>query len=280
MRPIHPTRPPAALAPEPTRRALLQRLGLSMAVAPLAPFLQDCPGDETPAPSDWATGGTANMGDTYPDPFTGGTGTACTLYCAMTLGPCFADSPERQDISEGFAEGLPTRLSLRIVEADGCTPVANAAVDLWHAAPNGIYSGREAAAMCTGGDTDMLSHHYFRGTWSTDADGRVDFDTCFPGWYAGRAIHIHFTVRRNNSAYLTSQFFFSQALVNDIFTTHPEYAPYGTPDTTNQSDSVLGGADPTPYLMDSNKRPDGTLQVWKTVALRANLAQQSCAVGD
>jgi len=34
------------------------------------------------------------------------------------------------------------------------------------------------------------SKHYFRGVQTTDDVGRLDFDTCFPGCYMGRCIHI------------------------------------------------------------------------------------------
>ena len=49
----------------------------------------------------WATGGTAAMAEDYGDPFAGGLGAACTLYCASTLGPCFVEAAQRRDISEG-----------------------------------------------------------------------------------------------------------------------------------------------------------------------------------
>src|SRR5690606_32075808 len=78
----------------------------------------------------WAIGGTAAMVDPdgYPDPFAGG---SCALTCAMTLGPCFGQSPVRRDISEGYP-GIPLRLVLRLVDVDGCTPVEGAVVDVWH----------------------------------------------------------------------------------------------------------------------------------------------------
>ena len=55
--------------------------------------------------------------------------------------------------------------------------------------------------------------------WST-------FNTIYPGWYAGRAVHIHFKVRyAARSLEFTSQMFFTDALNAAVFTTRD---PYGS----------------------------------------------------
>lgn len=66
--------------------------------------VSDSTGDSD-ADVDWATGGTASLAENYPDPF-GDTPDSCMMICAMTLGPCYAETKERQDISEGYG-GLP-----------------------------------------------------------------------------------------------------------------------------------------------------------------------------
>jgi hypothetical protein len=111
----------------------------------------DTSGDDDTSTNEWASGGTAGMAETYPDPFEGDT-TSCVQTCAMTLGPCYGESPVRRDVSEGET-GLPVRLAFLIVDAD-CNPVDGADVDIWHTASNGIYSGENVAEMCTLGDPE------------------------------------------------------------------------------------------------------------------------------
>jgi protocatechuate 3,4-dioxygenase beta subunit len=223
----------------------------------------------------WATGGTASMWGNYVDPFT--TATSCALICELTLGPCYAETVERKDISEGYT-GLPVRLAFQVVN-EACEPIEGATVDIWHTSYQGLYSGDDAAQMCTDGDADARAHRFFRGVQTTDASGRVDFDSCFPGWYGGRTVHMHFTVRRGGEAYVTSQLFFPSALIQDIFENHPEYSGFGQPDTTNESDNVLGGTDVDPYLMEYAKMSDGALLAWKRLVIRGSLSDDPCTAG-
>lgn len=222
---------------------------------------------------EWATGGTASMSGDYDDPFATDP-TACEMICAMTLGPCYAEPVVRQDISEG-QPGLPVRLALRVVDTD-CNPIGGAEVDVWHANINGLYSGNDSIDMCTGGDAEALAARWHRGVQTTDADGQVAFDTCFPGWYSGRAIHIHFQVRFGGNAYVTSQLFFDQDLIDTICTEHPEYEGRGTPDTPNDTDKVLGNNDPAMFTLGASKQSDGALLAYKTLVIRGSLSETLC----
>ncbi|MDC0670411.1 dioxygenase family protein [Nannocystis radixulma] len=226
----------------------------------------------------WATGGTAamTMKHCYPDPFAGGV-SECVLMCETTAGPCTADTLERQDVSEGFS-GLPVRLALLVVAADTCAPIANAKVEIWHTQRTGVYSGvTPSGAFCYGDDPDAENYLYFRGTQTTDAAGRVDFDTCFPGWYSGRAIHIHFRVYVDDALHATSQLFFADELNAEIFAEHAEYAEFGQPNTTNNADNIIGGeADMTNYLCTTARMPDGAMLASKVIAIRSSLDQPTC----
>jgi len=226
----------------------------------------------------WATGGTAVMASSYADPFADETDTTCSLTCEMTLGPCYAETLERQDISEGY-DGLPVWLCIRVVD-DACTVVAGATVDVWHAAPSGLYSGEDASDMCTNGDADAVSHRFFRGTQTSDANGIVRFKTCFPGWYSSRAIHIHFQVRRGSSAYTTAQLFFEQSLIQEIYAAEPIYVDRGQPDTANDDDKVLGDNDRTMYVAATSKASDGVMIAWKDVVIRASLSEDTCSAPE
>jgi protocatechuate 3,4-dioxygenase beta subunit len=108
-----------------------------------------------------------------------------------------------------------------------------------------------------GGNPDTTGQKFLRGYQITDSNGSVQFTTIYPGYYVGRAVHIHFKIRlfagSEKTFEFTSQFFFDDALTDQIFTR----APYNTKaarDTRNSSDSIYneGGAQ---LLL--NVTPDG-----------------------
>ncbi|MCB9795536.1 MAG: protocatechuate 3,4-dioxygenase [Alphaproteobacteria bacterium] len=217
----------------------------------------------------WATGGTAALAASYAVSFDDD----CAQTCELTLGPCYAESVARKDVSEGI-DGLPTRVSFRVVDTD-CNPVEGAVVDIWHCAPSGLYSGDDAAQMCTDGDAVAEASRWFRGQQTTDAEGRVDFDTCMPGWYPSRAVHIHFQVLVGGQAYVISQFGFADEVLEDVFDTHPVYAPYGQPDTPNRADNILAQRLDT-HIFEWRQASDGALVVWKTLVIRGSLSESTC----
>ncbi|MFP2900024.1 protocatechuate 3,4-dioxygenase [Corallococcus sp. 4LFB] len=289
-------------APSPkviTRRSILRGMGLSLAAVPVAKLLVACGGDDTTGadphtdagtgtdagedsgvvdPGFWATGGTAAMtaAAAYPDPFASGIGTACNLTCEATLGPCYATTVDRKDISEGH-DGLPVRLAFLIVN-ESCAPIPNATVDIWHAAPEGLYSGEDASDFCTSGDATARAARWFRGVQTTDANGRVDFDTCFPGWYSSRTIHLHFTVRVNGQEFVTSQLFFDDTTSDDIVNNQPLYNARGARDTTNSNDTVISADAVGDYLFSTQRMADGAMLASKTLVIRSSLDSASCAV--
>ncbi len=85
----------------------------------------------------------------------------------------------------GTAAGVPLNVVLTIVSASTCAPLAGAAVYLWHCDREGRYS------LYTQGVTNQ---NYLRGVQEADANGRVTFQSIYPGCYAGRWPHIHFEV--------------------------------------------------------------------------------------
>ena len=89
--------------------------------------------------------------------------------------------------ASGVAEGVPTTVRLRILNLDGddATPLAGAAVYLWHCDRDGNYS------LYSEGASD---ENYLRGVQEADDDGRLEFTTVFPATYSGRWPHMHFEV--------------------------------------------------------------------------------------
>jgi protocatechuate 3,4-dioxygenase beta subunit len=276
-----------------SRRTALRHVGIGIGL--LTGCTDDSARDEgdgaggsagvVPGSSDaWATGGTAAMTDvaSYPDPFATGMA-SCALLCALTQGPCWAPSaPLRQDVSEG-EPGVPLRLALRIVQADGCTPVPGAEVEIWYCNIDGLYSAddipAQALSFCTSDSEHALSGYFFRGRALSDDDGKLSFHGCFPGWYPGRSIHIHILVRpaanagetTTSNSVAMSQLFFPEALTTEIFDTVAGYVAKGQPDTSFARDSIARAVtDIAPFVVEYQRMTDGALLAWKTIAISAS----------
>ena len=219
---------------------------------------------------DWASGGTASMvaKASYPDPFTGAL-SACALVATTTEGPCTtATDLLRQDISEGWT-GLPVRLALQVVDTS-CKPLSGVTVKVWHTNREGSYSGQTPNnGMCLK-QQSYSSQDFFRGVQTTDASGKVFFDGCFPGWYRGRAVHIHFQVKNGATSYRVSQLFFPEDITADIFATHSEYKEYGQPDTVFSNDNIMAGipvAQRDRHILAVARMNDGAMLASKVVTV-------------
>jgi protocatechuate 3,4-dioxygenase beta subunit len=152
----------------------------------------------------------------------------CVLTPELTEGPYYiANEKVRRDIREGHPGTLLT-LDLRVLNASTCKPIKGAAVDIWHCDAAGNYSG-------FGSDTS--SRTFLRGIQRTDKNGLAVFTTIYPGWYHGRAVHIHVKVHVGGRVVHTGQLFFPDALTDTVYRSAP-YAARGNPDTTNAQDSI------------------------------------------
>jgi protocatechuate 3,4-dioxygenase beta subunit len=168
--------------------------------------------------------------------------TSCVLTPSKTEGPYFVDeklnrSDIRSDPADGSIQpGAPVSLTMVVVRADGdCAPVQGAAVDIWHANAAGRYS--DVSSEGTAG------RRYLRGLQISDASGQARFTTIYPGWYQGRAVHIHFKVRlfdgSRETYEFTSQLFFDPATTATVYTTGV-YAARGQASTADASDGIYG----------------------------------------
>jgi protocatechuate 3,4-dioxygenase beta subunit len=162
---------------------------------------------------------------------------SCTLYPEQTEGPYYvAGDLLRADLRED-KPGTPLTLDLLVLSSDGCTPLANAAVDIWHCDAGGIYSGYQNQL----GGLDTRGQVFLRGTQLTGSDGRVQFQTIYPGWYPGRTTHVHFKVHLSGNREATSQLYFAEDLNREVYGTAP-YAAHGQKDTANTADLFGRGA--------------------------------------
>lgn len=259
-----------------TRRGLLGAMGLAVVAAPLPRVLAWAKPPVKQVGRSWATGGTAAMtgAGTYPNPFTSELGAVCRLTCAQIVGPCHGKTWVRKDISEGHP-GLPVRLAFRVLD-ETCRPVPGASVDLWHAGPEGTYSGDDQHALCNADDEKARAAHWFRGVQVTNDEGRVDFNTCFPGWYPTRTVHIHFTLKTAGGESVTSQLYFEDSLNDDILSTQALYNTRGARDTRNADDKVAAPDKQRDFLLHTQKMPDGALLAWKTLIVRSSTGPPLC----
>lgn len=163
----------------------------------------------------------------------------------QTEGPYFVDGmPNRSDIrsdtSKGSVEqGIPLRLVIHVYDADNgsCVPLRGAKVDIWHANSQGVYSGVK--------DMGTIEENFLRGYQVTDNNGTVNFTTIYPGWYEGRAIHIHDKVGTLNGSEKTlewtAQLYFNNSINEQVHEQNP-YNNHGPPQTTNEEDMIYSGA--------------------------------------
>ena len=221
------------------RRRLLAALG-TLGVAPLA----------------WTTLG-PRLAHAVSTPLANASG-VCSLSPSMTEGPYFVDERlNRSDLTAGathagVTQGLPLQLQVNVVSAraTGCLPLAGVQIDVWHADAEGTYSEFGAGA----------GQKFLRGYQVTNAAGQVRFKTIYPGWYAGRAIHIHvkarlFNASGNQTFEFNTQLFFDEA-VNDVVNARAPYNTRGTRTTRNSQDDIYGGQ--TASLVNLQPQQDGT----------------------
>lgn len=177
---------------------------------------------------------------------TAGTVLDCVVRPELTIGPYFVDEQlERSDIRSNSSdntirEGVPLTLNINVtsVANDSCAPLQGAQVDVWHCDAQGQYSGVSDQGFDTGGQD------FLRGYQLTDSNGVVQFQTIYPGWYSGRAVHIHFTIRTRGADgqdyQFTSQLFFDDAPTDKVHALDP-YAGKGQRDTRNSNDNIYSG---------------------------------------
>jgi protocatechuate 3,4-dioxygenase beta subunit len=153
---------------------------------------------------------------------------SCVLTPELTEGPYYVPNEKvRRNITEG-KPGVALELRLTVVNPSTCKPIRNAVVDIWHADAGGVYSGAIAGSAGT---------NFLRGVQRTDKDGVALFKTIYPGWYQGRATHIHVKVYLSGNVVHTGQLFFNESISNAVYKRTP-YSSHGLADTPNASDSI------------------------------------------
>ena len=164
----------------------------------------------------------------------------CFAKPELTEGPFFVDEKlNRSDIrsdpqSKIVQPGARLDLTFKVYGfADGCAALPNAMVDVWHCDAMGRYSDVR--------ENGTLGQKFLRGYQMTDKNGVARFTTIYPGWYRGRAVHLHFKIRTqkaNRNYEFTSQLFFEDTLSDKVFAQAP-YAANGRLEIRNAQDGMF-----------------------------------------
>lgn len=200
----------------------LAALGL-VTIVPLG-----CSKDDVTSPSDTDNGGTTNTGD-------------CTVSPTETAGPFPTKTPSslvRSNIKDDRT-GVDFTIKITILNTNNsCTALQNAIVDIWHCDKDGYYSEYGGTGMQS---VDYTGVNFLRGRQTTDSNGLVTFTSIFPGWYSGRAPHIHVHVyNASGTSLLVTQIAFPEDVTNTVYSTAQSYGyTKGTQDTSNASDNVF-----------------------------------------
>jgi protocatechuate 3,4-dioxygenase beta subunit len=195
-----------------SRRAAFGAIGAAAAAVAAA-----C-GDSPTSPSSTSTGGTTTS-----------TNATCAVTPTETIGPYPSRTDMfRSDIRENRG-GTPLTLTVKVVNVNSsCAAVVGADVEIWHVDAAGDYSqyGSQTAAT------------FLRGIQTTNAAGEVTFTTIYPGWYQGRATHIHAEVTMGGRSIKATQIAFPESVNNAVHATGV-YASRGSNPMSNQSDGIF-----------------------------------------
>ena len=210
------------------RREVLAALGAGVGAAAMAAC-----GSSSTSP----TAATTSSAATTP-PTSGNA--ACAVAPTETRGP-YPDTTGminnsaffRRDITEG-KPGIPLTLTLTVVNVNSaCAAVSGLQVEIWQCDAAGNYSEYSQPGFNGAGQT------FLRGVQTTDANGQVTFNTIYPGWYAGRATHIHVDVYRSGAIVKSTQIAFPETVSSAVYASSV-YAAHGqNTQTTNANDNVF-----------------------------------------
>jgi len=196
------------------RREALAAMGAASAAIALG-----C-GDSPASPS-----ATTSSGSTT----TTSTNAACAVTPTETVGPYPSLTDLfRSDIRE-TKQGTQLTLTIKVVNVSGgCAPVSGANVEIWHVDAAGNYSQYGTQTTQT----------YLRGIQTTNSNGEVTFVTIYPGWYQGRATHIHVEVTINGVSRKVTQMAFPETINNTVHASGV-YASRGSNPMSNAADGIF-----------------------------------------
>jgi protocatechuate 3,4-dioxygenase beta subunit len=178
---------------------------------------------------------TASTGSTN-----GSSATDCNVNPTETEGPFPTKTPASFVTTDIRSDRTGVLLNLEINiknKTNGCNALAGALVDIWHCDADGNYSEYGGGGMQS---TNYTTLHFLRGRQTSDTNGLVKFTTIFPGWYSGRATHIHVHIyNATGKSLLVTQIAFPEDICKTVHTTATTIYKKGQQDTTNARDNVF-----------------------------------------
>lgn len=162
---------------------------------------------------------------------------SCQVSPTEMVGPFPIKTPAQlaQANIIGDRTGMPLLMNITIQDqSNGCAPLAGVFVDIWQCDKDGNYSQYGGNALQA---ANYTSQNFLRGRQTTNALGQVSFISVFPGWYPGRAPHIHVEVlTADGNSLLVTQIAFPVSVYSSVYAT----AGYnGAPDRSNTQDSLF-----------------------------------------
>jgi protocatechuate 3,4-dioxygenase beta subunit len=198
----------------------------------------------------------------------------CIVRPEQTEGPYFVDEQlNRSDIrsepsDNSVKPGTSLHLQFQVSRIDGasCDRLGGAVVDVWHCDALGVYSGVRENSR-----SDARGRKFLRGYQITNASGIAEFLTIYPGWYEGRAVHIHFKIRTEPATRrryeFTSQLYFEESITDQVHMS-PPYSSRGRRTTMNDDDFIFrsGGKQLMPRLTKSAQGYAATFDIGIRIA--------------
>lgn len=163
---------------------------------------------------------------------------ACAVSPTETDGPFPIKTPAqlvRENIV-GNKSGVPLLINITVQDVNNnCEPLAGVLVDIWHCDAQGNYSQYGGQL-----DGNFTNENFLRGRQTTDANGVASFISIYPGWYPGRAPHLHFEILDSNGkSLLITQTAFPENISNTVYATTDYNGDF---DTSNAADDEFGNS--------------------------------------
>jgi len=221
------------------RKSFLRAFAVAAAAGPA--FLGACKKDATSSSSSSSSSSSTSTTTTS-------TSSSCVVTPTEEEGPFpypggeLTDPLNRSDVVGGQT-GVSLTVNFVVVNTnDNCNAVEGVRVDIWSCNPNGYYSGYDDQA----GGVSTVSNSYGGETWLrgyqlSDSAGAITFSTIYPGWYSGRATHLHIEVYIDSVLKKTGQLAFPEA-ISDVVQVSTYYAAHGVNPLSNSADRVFGNS--------------------------------------
>lgn len=164
---------------------------------------------------------------------------SCTVSPSETKGPFPIKTPSQLVLENIKSDRIGVALLINLIienKNNNCSPLDGVLVDVWHCDKDGNYSEYGGTSMQ---QTDYTTVHFLRGRQTSNAKGEVSFISIFPGWYQGRAPHVHVEVLSSSgSSLLVTQIAFPENVSSTVYSS-TSYVAHGQADTSNTKDNVF-----------------------------------------